>query len=243
MELREEGKGLGDRARKNDDKLRWIPKKRNFNRTDKVTTKYFEPLIVLTRRSTHLYNWFMDRLLPCVTGKDKWNRLSHKLLPSELATESDEAYCLAELVNCMEEWLAIAHGAKDGDKLPPRRFSNKKENNGKKYEGWHRKGIEFYNNKFFQVQEDRQRYKSFDKQYLLYRQKNPLHKDGLVIQHQGTLVANGIDDYNIKVDKEIVDNTMKALFGEDENGAYVGIAGDEEWDLDGMEDLRRYEQV
>ena len=60
------------------------------------------------RSNKECYGIFFQRFLPCVTGKTLWNiNLDSATKDSDLASVTDEAFCLLLLINSYDRWIHL----------------------------------------------------------------------------------------------------------------------------------------
>ena len=111
-----------------------------------------------------LFLMYCSDYLSAVVGMVEWKEKETKMLISEIATPSDEAFCLVTLENNYERWIAIAKDIprikfetviednksveKKIEQWPSPKYTKHKDTNGKKSEGWTTEGMEAYNNHY-----------------------------------------------------------------------------------------------
>ena len=109
--------------------------------------------------------------LSAVVGVVEWKTKESKMKASDIATPSDEAFCLVTLENNYERWMAVAKKQKRFDETinqsddqpteknkelwPSPKCTKQKGKNGKAHEGWSKEGMDSHNNHCHSISKSR----------------------------------------------------------------------------------------
>ena len=120
------------------------------------------------RENEETYKIFCNKLLPCIVGKNEWNKLCWQIHVSKIATISDEAFTILLLENSWDVWKEMADRDDDEENTPyatkPRWTNHSLA--AKRYQGWCKEAHKRYNELYKKVQMDRESNKTFEINYL-----------------------------------------------------------------------------
>ena len=112
--------------------------------------------------TTKTFLFHCSDYLSAVVGMVEWKNKESKMKVREIATPSDEAFCLVTLENNYEKWIAVAKKQKrfnvtinqsddqptekKEELWPSPKCTEQKGKNGKAHEGWSKEGVDSHNN-------------------------------------------------------------------------------------------------
>ena len=117
--------------------------------------------------TTSTFLFYCSDYLSAVVGMVEWKNKESKMKVREIATPSDEAFCLVMLENNYERWMAVAKKQKRFNETinqsddqptekkeelwPSPKYTKQKGKNGKAHEGWSKEGMDSYNNHYHSI--------------------------------------------------------------------------------------------
>ena len=121
------------------------------------------------RKNGKAFRQFCDKILPCIVGRARWDKVVACKFVSKMSTGTDEAWGLILLENSWELWeqMANAPGGKVMAKDRKATIWTNLEGRPKKNEGWGDKGIPRFNELMSGVLADRAANKHVEEEYLL----------------------------------------------------------------------------
>ena len=123
------------------------------------------------RDNKKAFTQLCDNILPCVVGKNVWDKLVDQTIVSKIATATDEAWALLVMENSWDLWKQMAD-APDGRVEEKERMETKwtqAGNSARKNEGWGDKGIPRFNKLMRTIGPDRVRNSAVEIDYLKHK--------------------------------------------------------------------------